>query len=107
MTTSAVNENRRPPLTTLATRLISTTRSFSSRLSRSSRRMTSRSTELIGSDAPSCVAAQPARGRERAALHVVDELRRDALVRARHDEPRPLGRALHLAPNAAVTALAR
>src|SRR6266545_7681429 len=31
MTTSAVNENRRPPLTTLATRLISTTRSFSSR----------------------------------------------------------------------------
>src|SRR5262245_9989027 len=30
MTTRAVNENRRPPLTTLATRLISTTRSFSS-----------------------------------------------------------------------------
>src|SRR5437763_4345497 len=30
-TTSAVNENRRPPLTTLATRLISTTRSWSSR----------------------------------------------------------------------------
>src|ERR671935_3274079 len=30
MTTSAVNENRRPPLTTLATRLISTTRSLSS-----------------------------------------------------------------------------
>src|SRR5262249_14945327 len=29
-TTSAVNENRRPPLTTLATRLIETTRSFSS-----------------------------------------------------------------------------
>src|SRR5215218_5745848 len=31
-TTSAVNENRRPPLTTLATRLISTTRSCRSRL---------------------------------------------------------------------------
>src|SRR5918992_5291601 len=31
-TTSAVNENRRPPLTTLATRLISTTRSWRSRL---------------------------------------------------------------------------
>src|SRR5436305_7531694 len=30
-TTSAVNENLRPPLTTLATRLISTTRSWSSR----------------------------------------------------------------------------
>src|SRR5437764_384873 len=30
-TTSAVNENRRPPLTTLATRLISTTRSWRSR----------------------------------------------------------------------------
>src|SRR6187551_1019682 len=30
-TTSAVNENRRPPLTTFATRLISITRSFSSR----------------------------------------------------------------------------
>src|SRR5207302_2654896 len=30
-TTSAVNENRRPPLTTLATRLISTTRSCRSR----------------------------------------------------------------------------
>src|SRR5437016_5508576 len=30
-TTSAVKENRRPPLTTLATRLISTTRSWSSR----------------------------------------------------------------------------
>src|ERR1700693_4801035 len=30
-TTSAVNEKRRPPLTTLATRLISTTRSWSSR----------------------------------------------------------------------------
>src|SRR5215210_1959165 len=29
-TTSAVNENRRPPLTTLATRLISTTRSWRS-----------------------------------------------------------------------------
>src|SRR5437870_5904852 len=29
-TTSAVNENRRPPLTTLATRLMETTRSFSS-----------------------------------------------------------------------------
>src|ERR1700677_1083944 len=29
-TTSAVNEKRRPPLTTLATRLISTTRSWSS-----------------------------------------------------------------------------
>src|SRR5262245_55064652 len=29
-TTSAVNENRRPPLTTLATRLMDTTRSFSS-----------------------------------------------------------------------------
>src|ERR671916_366113 len=33
MTTSAVNEKRRPPLTTLATRLISTTRSLSSRVS--------------------------------------------------------------------------
>src|SRR5579885_2448013 len=33
MTTSAVNENRRPPLTTLATRLISTTRSLSSLVS--------------------------------------------------------------------------
>src|SRR5712691_5308117 len=33
ITTSAVNENRRPPLTTLATRLISTTRSLSSRVS--------------------------------------------------------------------------
>ena len=32
-TTSAVNENLRPPLTTLATRLISITRSFSSRVS--------------------------------------------------------------------------
>src|ERR1044071_10178571 len=31
-TTSAVNEKRRPPLTTLATRLISTTRSWRSRL---------------------------------------------------------------------------
>src|SRR4051794_36523050 len=31
-TTSAVKENRRPPLTTLATRLISTTRSWRSRL---------------------------------------------------------------------------
>src|SRR3954452_10191236 len=31
-TTSAVNENRRPPLTTLATRLISTTRSCRSRV---------------------------------------------------------------------------
>src|SRR5918992_3709631 len=31
-TTSAVNENRRPPLTTLATRLISTTRSWRSKL---------------------------------------------------------------------------
>src|SRR3954463_12701578 len=30
-TTRAVNENRRPPLTTLATRLISTTRSWRSR----------------------------------------------------------------------------
>src|SRR3954464_11238706 len=30
-TTSAVNEKRRPPLTTLATRLISTTRSWRSR----------------------------------------------------------------------------
>src|SRR4051794_23347266 len=30
-TTSAVNENRRPPFTTLATRLISTTRSWRSR----------------------------------------------------------------------------
>src|SRR3979490_2893755 len=30
ITTSAVNENRRPPLTTFATRLISTTRSFNS-----------------------------------------------------------------------------
>src|ERR1700752_4938946 len=30
-TTSAVNENRRPPLTTLATRLISTTRSWRSK----------------------------------------------------------------------------
>src|SRR5437879_8336017 len=30
-TTSAVNENRRPPLTTLATRLIATTRSWRSR----------------------------------------------------------------------------
>src|SRR4030088_1758309 len=30
-TTSAVKENRRPPLTTLATRLISTTRSWRSR----------------------------------------------------------------------------
>src|ERR1700757_3647080 len=30
-TTNAVNENRRPPLTTLATRLISTTRSWRSR----------------------------------------------------------------------------
>src|SRR3954452_997535 len=34
-TTSAVNEKRRPPLTTLATRLISTTRSCRSRPSRS------------------------------------------------------------------------
>src|SRR6266516_53261 len=33
ITTSAVKEKRRPPLTTLATRLISTTRSFNSRLS--------------------------------------------------------------------------
>src|SRR5579885_3178456 len=33
ITTSAVNENRRPPLTTLATRLISTTRSLSSLVS--------------------------------------------------------------------------
>src|SRR3954451_5708185 len=36
-TTSAVNEKRRPPFTTLATRLILTTRSCSSRLSRSFR----------------------------------------------------------------------
>ena len=36
MTTSAVNENRRPPLTTLATRLISMTRSLSSRESATS-----------------------------------------------------------------------
>src|SRR3954470_8417270 len=42
ITTRAVNENRRPPLTTFATRLISTTRSLSSRLS--SRSMTARST---------------------------------------------------------------
>src|SRR5262249_7210826 len=34
-TTSAVNEKRRPPLTTFATRLISTTRSWRSRPSRS------------------------------------------------------------------------
>src|SRR6478736_1140384 len=45
MTTSAVKEKRRPPLTTLATRLISTTRSLSSR-SRS-RSMTSRSTGVV------------------------------------------------------------
>ena len=44
---------------------------------------------------------------KRAAAHVVDELRGDAAVRARHDEARTLRRALHLAADAAVTALAR
>src|SRR5438094_7369344 len=211
ITTSAVNENRRPPLTTLATRLISTTRSFSSRVS--SRAITSRSTELLNVHLPtrSCsraakskprkdagsarsrrlrarlrtrrgaalqrargrerggrgtslkaqspfaravcqrlhasvvevpaavehslldsgllrvlgqqlpdlarllrlVAAerllhvQPRRGRERLARDVVDQLRLDAAVRAEHGETRPLGRALHLAANALVTADAR
>src|SRR5207253_1851382 len=52
ITTRAVNENRRPPLTTLATRLISTTRSLSSRLSRSSRLITSRSTLVKASVLP-------------------------------------------------------
>src|SRR5258708_2411558 len=44
-TTRAVNENRRPPLTTLATRLISTTRSWRSRPSPE----TVRSMKLMGS----------------------------------------------------------
>src|SRR5439155_17040434 len=49
----------------------------------------------------------PGRGRDRLALHVVHELGGDALVRARHDETRPLGRPAHLAANAAMAALAR
>src|SRR4029078_3129248 len=49
----------------------------------------------------------PRRGRERPARESVDELRRDAAVRARHEEARALWAALHLAAHAAVAALAR
>src|SRR5919204_1760637 len=57
-TTSAVNEKRRPPLTTLATRLISTTRSCRSRPSPE----TVRSTKLITWSRPRVadLEAQPA-----------------------------------------------
>src|SRR2546425_10794025 len=50
---------------------------------------------------------QPAGGRERATLHVVDELRGDAAIRARDHEARPFGRPRDLAAHALVTAPAR
>src|SRR5581483_10983234 len=55
-TTSAVNEKRRPPLTTLATRLISTTRSWRSRPAEE----TERSRSAISQSRVAALEAQPA-----------------------------------------------
>src|SRR5579864_3395539 len=153
-TTSAVNEKRRPPLTTLATRLISTTRSWRS----SPAPETERSRVGIGRsrvaglepqpaltgafgqrpDAPVVLVAAtvkhslphtgldrplgqdlahplgllhrlqaayvglgPAGRGERAPALVVDQLREHAAVGAKHGNPRTLGSALHLGPDAA------
>src|ERR1044071_3948856 len=97
-TTSAVNEKRRPPLTTLATRLISTTRSLSSRTSRYS--VTLKMPVLPRARRPRALRLRAlerllqlvrARRGERAAGLVVDELRRDSGIRAEHGQARPLG----------------
>src|SRR5919198_259454 len=74
MTTSAVNEKRRPPLTTFATRLISTTRSLSSR--DCSRAITARSTLVIWLKT-SVLRSAPRR-----------DLERDPLRRLQHDRVR-------------------
>src|SRR5262249_27262799 len=50
---------------------------------------------------------QPAGGRNRAAVRVVDELRDDAAIRARDDQARPLGRAGDLPADPAMPAQAR
>ena len=49
---------------------------------------------------------QPAGRRDGLPVRVVDELRDDPAVRARDDEPRPVGRSRHLAPHAAMPAQA-
>src|SRR5262245_43789525 len=76
-TTSAVNENRRPPLTPLATRLMETTRSFSSaRLDRSSLQ------PLDSPDSLEDQAAGPGRIGERlhaSVVHVAAPVEHDAL----------------------------
>src|ERR1700722_18772388 len=101
ITTSAVNEKRRPPLTTLATRLISTTRSFNSLDSATS-------TAIRRSDLPRALPpllqANPARRGERLAVRIVDELGEHALVRAEDGQPGPLRGTRDLAAHAAVPA---
>src|SRR5436305_7232020 len=152
-TTSAVNEKRRPPLTTFATRFISTTRSCRSTwpgvtdrcraIERLRLEPESRLPGALGQRAHAPVVAVAAavehagvgagvlgalreqlagalgllhpgkrlevglgpvdRG-DRAACHVVDQLRLHAAVRAEHRQPRPLGRAAHLRADAAAPA---
>ena len=144
-----MNEKRRPPLTTLATRLISTTRSLSSRVSAkvdSTSELQSSLARAVGerldasvvqvaaaveddasmpaffAAAASCLPTSAAcsvllplndffSASQRAAAsvlprQVVDELGLDALVRAEHDEARPLGGAGDLAAHAPVAAQA-
>src|SRR5579884_3554130 len=147
-TTSAVNEKRRPPLTTFATRLISTTRSWRSSPVAETVRSRAISRPRVAASEPQpaltgsvgegldasvvLVAAAvehgavdarrlrplgdqladaarlvhpaqgpqlrlgPARGRERAAGVVVDQLREDPARGAEHRDPRALGAAADL-----------
>src|ERR671915_15837 len=105
-TTSAVNEKRRPPLTTLATRLISTTRSWRSRpdadTDRSGAAMRSfESRSSVRSRGRhrlerAQLGLRPVDGGQRVPGVVVDELGEDAVVGAEHADARALGAAPHL-----------